>query len=78
VVRRTDNHGVDIFAGQNLVVVARGKDIVAPDLLAVRQPSVVAIGHGHQLDTGNLDRNLRVSLSLPACANQRYLNVVVG
>ena len=55
VVGRADDDGVNVFARQNLAVVARGKEVVAPKFLAVLKPAVVAVGHGHQLDSGNLD-----------------------
>ena len=78
VVGRADDHRVNILARQNLVVVAGGEDVVAPEFLAVLQPAVVAVGHGHQLHAGNLHGGLGVALSLPARADQRDLDVIVG
>ena len=78
VVGRADDDGVDVFAGEDLVVVAGGEDVVAPELLAVREAAVVAVGHGNQLDARNLHGDLGVSLALAARADQRDLDVIVG
>ena len=78
VVGGADDDGVDIFAREDLVVVAGGEDVVAPDFLAVREAAVVAVGDGDELDAGDLHRDLGVSLALAAGADQRDLDVVVG
>jgi hypothetical protein len=44
----------------------------------MRKPAGVAIGHGNQLDSGNLYSGSGVKLPLAAGANERDLNVVVG
>src|SRR5579864_45514 len=78
MVGHADNDGVDILARKNFSVVTGGEDVVAPDFLAVLEPSVVAIRHGDELHARNLQRHPSVSLSLATSANQRDLNVVVG
>jgi hypothetical protein len=60
-------------------VVAGGKDVVAPEFLAVLEPAVVTIRHGNELHPGNLRRrNLGISLALATGADQRDLNMIVG
>ena len=78
VVGRAYDDGIDVFALQDLAVVAGGKDIVAPEFLAVLQPAVVAIRDGDELHAGNLHCNLGVSLALATGADQRDLNMIVG
>ena len=78
VVGGADDDGVDVFAGEDLVVVAGGEDVVAPELLAVREAAVVAVGHGDQLDAGNLHGESGVTLALAAGADERDLDVIVG
>ena len=78
MVGRADDDGVDVFALQNLAVVAGGKDVIAPEFLAVLEAAVVAIRHGNELHAGNLQRNLGISLALTAGADQRDLNMIVG
>jgi hypothetical protein len=73
-----DDNGVDIFALQDLGVIARGKNIVAPEFFAVLKPSVITIGHGDKLDPGNLQRDLGISLALATRTDQGELNMVVG
>ena len=73
-----DDNGIDILASQDLAVVACGEDVVAPNLLAVRQPSVVTVGHGDKLYAGNLHGNFGVSLALNTSPDQRDLNLIVG
>ena len=43
----------------------------------MRQPAIVAIRCGHQLDARDLQRKLRVALALDAGTNQCQLDVVV-
>ena len=78
VVRRRHDYGVDIFARQNLAVIAGRENIVPPKLLAVLQAPVVTIGNGNQLHARNLHRELRVSLSLNSRSNKCQLNMIVG
>src|SRR3954447_1708754 len=78
MVGGTDDHGVDVFAGQDLAVVASGENIVAPEFFAARQAAVVAVRGGDQLDAGYLNSCLSVELSLPAGADEGDLDVVVG
>ena len=59
-------------------VIAGGKDVVAPEFLAVLEPAVVAIRDGNELHPGNLHRNLGISLALTTGADQRDLNMIVG
>ena len=77
VIRRADNDRIDILARQNLVVVARGEDVVAPDFFAAREPPVVAVGHRHQLHARHLHGRARIAHALSARANQRDLNMIV-
>ena len=78
VVGGADDDGVDVLAGQDLVVVAGGEDVVAPEFLGAREAAVVAVGDGHQLDAGHLDGGLGVELPLAAGADESDLDVVVG
>ena len=78
VVGGADDDGVDVFAGQDLVVVAGGEDVVAPELLAVREAAVVAVGHGDEFDAGDLDGLAGVELAAPAGADEGDLDVVIG
>ena len=71
MVGSSDDDGVDIFALQDLGVVAGGKNIVAPEFLAVLEPAVITIGHGNKLDPGNLHRDLGISLALTTGTDQR-------
>ena len=76
VVRRRDNHRIDVLTRQHLPVVARRKHVPAPQLLAPRQPAVVAVRHRHQPHSRHLQRDLRVPLALYARADQRNLDLV--
>ena len=78
VVGCANDDGVNILAGEDLVVVAGGEDVVAPDFLAVGEAAVVAVGHGDQLDARNLHGDFGVALALAACADERDLDVIVG
>ncbi len=77
VVGGGDDDGVDVFAGEDLAVVAGGEDVVAPELLGVGEAAVVAVGDGDELDAGNLHGDLGVALALDAGADEGKLNVVV-
>ena len=77
VVRRPDDHRVDILAIQNLAIVARRENVRPPQLLAVLQPPVIAIGHSHQLHAWHRHRRLCVELPLPTRTDQRNLNMIV-
>jgi len=77
MVGRANDDGVDVLALQNLTVVARSKDVVAPEFLAVLEAAVVAIRHGNELHTRNLQRYLRISLTLTTRPDQRDLNMIV-
>ena len=78
VVRRGDDHGIDVLPRQYLAVIARRKYVVAPHLFAVRQPSVIAVRDRNQLHSRDLDCPSRISLALNPRADQRNLNMVVG
>ena len=54
VVGRPDDDGVDIFARQNLAVVASGEKIIAPEFLAMLEAAVIAIRHGYEFHSGDL------------------------
>ena len=78
VVGRRDQDGIDILARENLAVVAGGEDVRPPELLAVGQAAVIAIGHGDEFDSRNLYRDAGIVLALDAGADQRELDVVIG
>ena len=78
VVGRGDDDGVDVFAGEDLVVVAGGEDVVAPELFGAGEAAVVAVGDGDELDAGNAEGGGGVALALDAGADERELDVVVG
>ena len=78
VVGRGDDHGVNIVAGEDLVVVAGREDVAAPDLFRVFKAAVVTVRGGNELDAGNLNGRARVALALTACADKRNLDMVVG
>ena len=78
VIRRGDDHGVDVRPRQHLTVIARGEDVVAPHLLRPFQSSVVDIRDGHQFRAGDAERRARVPHALPSRANQRDLDAVEG
>lgn len=76
-----DENGVDIFARKNLTVIASCEEIVpgraTPQLPGVGEAAVVAVGHGDQFDTGNLQRGASVSLALDAGADEGELDGVI-
>ncbi len=76
VVRRGNDDGIDVFTRQNLAVVAGREDVAAPQLLRVRQPPVIAIGHGDELHARHLQRDFRIALALNTRANQGKMNGV--
>jgi len=78
VVGRADDDCVHITAGEDFTVVAGGEEVVAPQLLGVNEAAIVAVGDGHQLDAGHLERRLGIALALAARADERDLNAVVG
>jgi hypothetical protein len=78
VVGSPDDDGVNIFASEDLVVVAGGEDVVAPKLLGASKAAVVAVGHGNELDAGHLDGGFGVAHTLAARANERNLDVIVS
>jgi hypothetical protein len=77
LIRSPDDHSIHILAGEDLAVVARGKDVLSPHLFAVLETSVVAIRDRNQLYSGNLQRGARVSLALSARADERDLDMIV-
>ena len=77
MVGGADDDRVDVAASQDLAVIAGGKNVVAPHLLAVDEAPVIAIRHGNQLDAGNLERDGRIALALAAGSDERNLNMVV-
>ncbi len=78
VVGRGDDDGVDVFAGQDLFVVAGGEEIVAPELFGAGEAAVVAVGYGDELDAGDTEGSGSVSLALDSGANEGELDVIVG
>ena len=77
VIRRSDQDGVHVLAGQDLAIIPRGEEVRSPHLLAVGQSPVIAVGNGDQLHTRTLQRVARVALALDAGADQRKLNRIV-
>ena len=78
MIWRSDNDGIDIFTRQNLSVIASGKNVVAPDFLAVLEPAVITVRYGDQLHARNLQRNSSISLTLAPGTDQRNLNMIVS
>ena len=78
VVGGADDDRIDILARQDLVVVARRKNVVAPEFLASRQPAVVAVGRGDQFHARHLHSDPGVELALAPRADERDLDVIVG
>ena len=52
VVGNRDDDGVHVFAREHLAVVARGEDLVSPDLPRLREPAFVNIGDRDHLGAG--------------------------
>ena len=52
VIGRANDHRVNIFARQDFLVVARGENVVAPELLAVLETAVVTVGDRDELHPG--------------------------
>ena len=77
VIRRGHNHGVNVFASENLFIVHRGKDIVPPQFLAMVTPSLVGVANRNQLDSGNLHCSLRNPLAPNTRTDQCKLNRVI-
>jgi len=73
-----DQHGVDVRTRQNLVIIASGQYGVAPQLAAMCQSAVVAVGRRDQPHSGHLERHLGVILALAARPNESELDLVVG
>ena len=78
VVGGADDDRVNVLARQNLVVVARGEDVVAPQFLAVRRGGRCSSRPRPPPSRPAPDRDLRIVLPLAARADQRDLDVVVG
>src|SRR5207302_2039653 len=78
VIGGANDDGVDVFADKNFVVVAGGEDVVAPELFAVSEAAVVAVGDGDQFDAGNFNGGFGIAHSLPAGADESDLDVVVS
>ena len=78
VVGRGDDDGVDVFAGEDLFVVAGGEEVVAPELFGAGEAAVVAVGYGDELDSGDAEGGGGVTLPLDACADEGELDVIIG
>ena len=76
-----DDDGVDVFAGEDLAVVAGGEEIVprraAPELFGAGEAAVVAVGYGYEFDAWDAERGGGVALALDACADESELDVIV-
>ena len=77
VVGGGDEDGVDVFAGEDLLVIAGGEDVLTPELLGVGEAAVVAVGYGDELDSGHLESDLGVALALDAGADEGEADGVV-
>jgi len=78
MIGSADDDGVHVFARQDLVVVACGKNVRAPHFLAVFEPSIIRIGDRDEFDSGNLKGGPGIELALTTSADQRNLNVIIG
>ena len=78
VVRRADDDGVHVLARQHFAVVARGEELVAPDLAGAFQASVVDVGDGHQFHAADIERVARIAAPLASGADQRDADAVAG
>ena len=84
VIGRGDDDGVDIFAGEDLAVVAGGEEVdivgraCSPEFFGVSEASVVAVGDGDEFHAGNAEGGGGVALALDACSDESELDVVVG
>jgi len=82
VVGSGDEDGVHVLAGEDLAVVASGEevDIVggawAPELLAVGEATVVAVGCGDEFYAGDQKGGASVVLALNSCSDEGELEVV--
>ena len=71
-------HGVDVFAGEDLAVVDVGFDLVAEDFLGVRAPAFIQVSGGDELDAGNLEGTRRIDEADDSHADRGDLEAVVG
>jgi hypothetical protein len=77
MIGRGDDHGVDVGPREHLAIVARGEDVLSPELLGARQAAVVDVGDGDDLDTGRGEGDAGVPHALAAGADQRDLDLVI-
>ena len=84
VVGGGDDDGVDVFAGEDLAVVAGGEEVhivgcaQAPEFLGMGEAAVVAVGYGYEFYAGNAEGGGGISLTLDAGADEGELDVVIG
>src|SRR5262249_6265522 len=71
VIRRADDHRLDVRPCEHLAIVARGEDLAAPDLLRAGEAAVVDVGDRRELDARDAQRAARIGRSLSARADER-------
>ena len=77
VIRRRDDDGVDVWALQNFAIVARREEVLAPKLLRVCKPAIVAVRDGDNLGVGHLQSRRCILLAPNTRADQGKLNLVI-
>jgi len=78
MVGGADDDRIDVLAGENVVVVAGGEDVVAPQFLAAGKAAVIAVRRGHEFDPWDLDGGAGVVLPLPSGSDKGDLDMVIG
>jgi len=78
VIGNADQHGVDIFAGQNFAVIAGGKNVIAPHLFGPHQSGVVQIGHGYDFGARHFKGAVQIEMADDARPNQADIDRVGG
>ena len=78
VVRRSHDHGIDILARQQFVVIGRDEEVFAKYLPRARAPARVQIGDRHQRDARNAERYVHIRGAAPAQPDRANLDAIVG
>ena len=78
VVGSADDHGVDVRARQHFAIIARREYLVSPAFFGSRQPALINVRGGYDLDAMLSKRGDCVFRSHSARADQRNLYAVVG
>ena len=77
MIRRSDNHRIDVFSSDDFMIVARGECVLTIDFFHVREPPIVAVARGHQFHTRNRRGETRIALAHAARPDEGNLNRVV-